>query len=391
MNRPALRALDLPFTLKGRGLARVGVIGRILAHRASRRMSSETDSIAPAGSDPKPAVRPRRRGRWLPKLFLAGGSLAVFLLIAEGVLSLAGFGNVEIYEPDPRLFWRLKPNQDCFTKVDNKPVHINSRGTRGPEFDVPKPAGTIRILSLGDSKTFGWGLTEAETYSALAERLLREKTKGDRRLEVVNAGVNAWSYPQMKLYFQDHGLGFEPDVVVLADANLWTQFSEDSDPAFVKAMLSRVRLKNLLRRSAIYHWLIEVQLNNFYQQARTRFIPIDPKQDQLFKEQQKTDPDAYFKKAIEEFCVLAKQKGVKPVMIFIPILDDLKAGVETNVQKAKREICSRLEVPFLDFTGDLKDDPDSYYLDADPVHLNVKGNEVVGRRLADLLAGVMER
>jgi lysophospholipase L1-like esterase len=338
-----------------------------------------------------PAHPARRRGRLLPKLVLASASLLVFLLLAEVVLSLAGFGNVEIYEPDPKLFWRLKPNQDCFTKVDNKPVHINSRGTRGPEFEVPKPKGTFRILSLGDSKTFGWGLTEAETYSARAETLLREKAPSGRNIEVINAGVNAWSYPQIKLYLQEHGLGFEPDIAVLADANLWTQFSEDSDPAFVQTMLSRVRLKNLLRRSAIYHWLIEVQLNRFYQQARTRFIPIDPKQDELFKEQQKSDPDAFFKKAIEEFCTLAKSKGVRPVVIFIPILYDLKAGTVTNVQKAKREICERLGVPFIDFTDDLKADADSFYLDADPVHLNVKGNEVVGRRLADLLAGVMAR
>lgn len=350
-------------------------------------MSSEPISPA-APSSGGPA---RRRGRLLPKLMLSLGSLFVFLLIAEGVLSLAGFGNVEIYEPDPKLFWRLKPNQDCFTKVDNKPVHINSRGTRGPEFDLPKPKGTIRILSLGDSKTFGWGLSEAETYSARVEALLREKAPGGRKVEVINAGVNAWSYPQIRLYLQEYGLGYEPDIAILADANLWTQFSEDSDPAFVKTMLSRVRLKNLLRRSAIYHWLIEVQLNRFYQQARTRFIPIDPKQDQLFKEQQKSDPDAFFKKAIEEFCTLAKAKGVRPVVIFIPILDDLKAGTVTPVQKGKREICERLGVPFLDFTEDLKQDADSYYLDADPVHLNVKGNELVGRRLADLVAGVIAR
>ncbi len=346
-------------------------------------------------SDPSPSPSPsqpvRRRGRLLPKLALAAGSLAVFLLAAEVVLSLAGFGNVEIYEPDPKLFWRLKPNQECFTKVGNKPVRINSRGTRGPEFDVPKPAGTVRILSLGDSKTFGWGLSEEETYSARMEAFLKGMAPEGRRIEVINGGVNAWSYPQIKLYLQDYGLAFEPDFVILADANLWTQFSEDSDPAFVRQMLSRVRLKNLLRRSAIYHWLIEVQLENFYQQARTRFIPVDPKQDQLFKEAQKSDPDAFFKKAIEEFCALAKSKGVRPVVIFIPILYDLKAGTVTNVQKAKREICERLGVPFIDFTDDLKKDADSYYLDADPVHLNVKGNEWVARRLADRLAGLIGR
>lgn len=53
------------------------------------------------------------------------------------------------------LFWKLKPDQVCYTKIDRKPVHINSRATRGAEFIVPKPAGTKRVPSLGDSRTFG--------------------------------------------------------------------------------------------------------------------------------------------------------------------------------------------------------------------------------------------
>src|SRR4051812_34877583 len=99
-------------------------------------------------------------------------SFVVFLFCVaafELTLRMMGYGNLEIYQADPRLYWKLKPNQNCFTKIDHKPVHINSRGTRGPEFAVPKPANTFRILSLGDSRTFGWGLTEDETYTKRLE------------------------------------------------------------------------------------------------------------------------------------------------------------------------------------------------------------------------------
>ena len=87
-------------------------------------------------------------------------SLGIFLLCLGGlelVLRLSGYGNLEIYQPDPSLYWKLKPNQNCYTKIGHKPVHINSQGTRGPEFQIQKPPNTIRILSLGDSRTFGWG------------------------------------------------------------------------------------------------------------------------------------------------------------------------------------------------------------------------------------------
>src|SRR6266508_1615646 len=98
--------------------------------------------------------------RWkslLQNLGLSVASLVFCLTLIEVVLRLNGFGNVEIYEPDPVLYWKLKPNQNCYTKIDRKPVHINSEGTRGPEFQPAKPANTLRIVSLGDSRTFGWG------------------------------------------------------------------------------------------------------------------------------------------------------------------------------------------------------------------------------------------
>ncbi|MCK7478321.1 MAG: hypothetical protein M0C28_13665 [Candidatus Moduliflexus flocculans] len=155
----------------------------------------------------------------------------------EIALRLAGYGNLEMYQPDPKLYWRLKPNQNCFTKIDRKPVHINAHGTRGPGFSAAKPPDTLRILSLGDSRTFGWGLSEAETYSAVLGRLLRERLGTAKRVEVINAGVNAWSFQQMHAFYRDQAQAWTPDVVILADANLWTQFSEKNSRAICPAVL----------------------------------------------------------------------------------------------------------------------------------------------------------
>src|SRR6266404_4190437 len=135
--------------------------------------------------------------RLLRNLLLSG---VVFLFCGaalELTLRLMGYGNLEVYLSDAKLFWRLKPNQDCYTKIGHKAVHINSNGTRGPEFTVEKPPGTIRILSLGDSRTFGWGLTDEETYSRRLRNLLQNYAGDGRTVEVINAGVNAWSYPQI--------------------------------------------------------------------------------------------------------------------------------------------------------------------------------------------------
>jgi lysophospholipase L1-like esterase len=328
--------------------------------------------------DPKP--KPSRGKRLLQNLALFAGVFLCCGLAVEVILRLAGFGNLEIYQPDPKLYWRLKPNQDCFTKIDHKPVQINSHGTRGPEFAAEKPAGTFRILSFGDSRTFGWGLSQAETYSEEFGRLWQARLGNTKKVEVINAGVNAWSYPQMLVCYRDFAAAWKPDLVILAEANLWTQFSEQNDAAFVKQFMSRVRLKNLLRRFALYHYVVEVKLKDFYERHRTKFIPVDPKQDELFKEQQQSDPDAVFRTAIENFCSLAKSNGTPPVLLFIPTLYDLAATNESHVLRVKREVAGRLQIPLVDVTAGVAAGKE-WYLDADPVHLNAPGNV----RIAEIL------
>jgi lysophospholipase L1-like esterase len=326
----------------------------------------------PAGMSP-------RVKNFLKNISLSLASLLVFVGLLELVLRFMGYGNVEIYAADPVLYWKLKPNQNCFTKIDHKPVRINSHGTRGKEFELDKPADTLRILSLGDSRTFGWGMAESESFSGLLEQLMQEK----RKVEVINAGVNAWSFPQMLVYFRDTGIRYKPDIVIVGEANLWTQFSENNSPEFIKKFMARVRLKNLLRRFALYHYVVEVQLKDFYERYRTKFIPVDPKQDTLFKDQQHKDPDAVFRQAIESICQVALTNGIKPVLLYMPTVTDLEHIDQVGVYKAKKGISERLKVPLVDVTADIAPKGKALYLEGDPVHLNVEGNEIVARKLLE--------
>jgi lysophospholipase L1-like esterase len=332
-------------------------------------------------SKPQTAAPKSRRKQLLQNLALSG--IVFFLCVAgfEIALRICGYGNLEIYQPDPTLYWRLKPNQDCYTKISHQPVHVNSQGTRGPEFQIEKPAGTIRILSLGDSRTFGWGLADDETYSRRLEQLLQSYVGTGKKVEVINAGVNAWSYPQMLVYFRDFGLKYQPDFVVLAEANLWTQFSEKNSPEFVRQFMWRVRLKNFLRHFAIYHFVVEVQLQSFYERERSKFIPIDPKQDPLFKAQQQSDPTAVFRDAIEGVCRVAQTNHVQPVLLYLPTVNDLTATNRAAVFEVKQAAAKKFGVPLVDLTADLKPAGKKLYLDADPVHLDPQGNAIVAQRL----------
>jgi lysophospholipase L1-like esterase len=332
--------------------------------------------------------RPFSKKRLLLKL---GFSAAVFLLLVafgELALHLMGYGNLEVYDPDPKLYWRLKPNQNCFTKVNHQPVRINSLGTRGPEFQPSKPEQTIRILSLGDSRTFGWGLSEHETYSARLGQMLQEKLGAGKRVEVINAGVNGWAFDQMNVYFREIGLRYHPDLVIVGDANGWTQFSEKSSPEFIRKFMWRVRLKNVLRRSAIYHYAVEIKLKNFYEHSRAKFIPVDPNQDPYFKEQQRKDPQEVFRVAIEKLCSTAVSNHVQPVVFYLPTVPDLTATNPAPILRTKQGVAQKLNIPFVDPTPNLRSRGESLYLEGDPTHLNAEGNRILAEVLFNSVTNV---
>jgi hypothetical protein len=92
-------------------------------------------------------------------------------------------------------------------------VKLNSFGLRTPEVAIPKPDGTIRILLLGDSFTFGFKAAEEDVFARRLEARLR--ARGYSTLEVVNAGVVSYCPLLEYLQYKHHLHVFEPDLVVL--------------------------------------------------------------------------------------------------------------------------------------------------------------------------------
>jgi len=85
---------------------------------------------------------------------------------------------------------------------------INRLGYRGREVASARTPGRRRIVMLGDSITFGYGVRDGETFSAVIETL-------DPRLEVVNLGVQGYGTDQELLKLEREGFAYAPDVVVL--------------------------------------------------------------------------------------------------------------------------------------------------------------------------------
>ena len=115
------------------------------------------------------------------------------------------------YLYDHRLGWRNIPHWS--SRTGGAFLTINSKGLRDQESSYDKPSHVTRILVLGDSYAWGYGVSNDEIFTEVMER---EYLADGQNIEVINAGVSGWGTDQEYLFWIDEGYKYDPDVVVLA-------------------------------------------------------------------------------------------------------------------------------------------------------------------------------
>ena len=95
------------------------------------------------------------------------------------------------------------------------PVQINSAGLRGPDFEVQKAPGSIRVVSLGGSSTFGFFDRDGYTYPALLGQTFRERLPDGPPVEVINAGVPHAKIRHIRAMLEGEVVDYDPDFVTI--------------------------------------------------------------------------------------------------------------------------------------------------------------------------------
>jgi lysophospholipase L1-like esterase len=120
---------------------------------------------------------------------------------------------------DPILHAELIPNHyqlfNGFTvKLNTTVIKINSDGFRDVEYTIEKPPNTIRIIALGDSFTFGWGVNLSDTYVKLLEKKLNE-INTTINFQVMNFGVPGYNTLEEIELLKKKGLKYKPDIIII--------------------------------------------------------------------------------------------------------------------------------------------------------------------------------
>lgn len=154
------------------------------------------------------------------------GSLILLVASTIVALGLAEIGmrllKPQVFPSTPRGLYTESPDglrvltpgfEGTVSRAEfHAPVRISDFGVRGPGPE-PRRENTLRILTLGDSQTFGFGVLDHETYSVHLRDLLAARYP-ERHVEVINAGVPGYGTVDEVIWLRKRGREVDPDLII---------------------------------------------------------------------------------------------------------------------------------------------------------------------------------
>lgn len=273
---------------------------------------------------------------------------------------------------DPNLFWTMRPYAIIRGQM------LNGLGLRGPEIPTKDP-GEFRIVSLGESTTFGLGICMKETYSSLLNEELA--FVNGRRMQVINMGVPGYTLFQGITYLRLHGLILPPDAVLI-----YFGFNDFLPVTFRAARDAGSKLQNAgltdrelfeQRKTILYQFAYTIQkysnlarLISFHTSHTSENVILDSGQVRV--------PESDRRWILSELRNMSREHGFRLVVI-IPWYRDFDEHVPLL-----RELTAWNDITVVDLPAKLIDLPNlrgSYFLDR--VHPNPDGH----RLIAEVIGG----
>jgi lysophospholipase L1-like esterase len=325
---------------------------------------------------------PKKKGGFLRGL---GWVLAICVALELG-LRLFGYGSFTIYRPDDRLLWVPEPGR-TLTVVGHLPITVNDQGLRYAANLQSKQKGEFRVMSFGDSTTQGWGVDDNSHYSARLEKMLNASGCGQRRFQVVSAGVNAYpnSLVEEKLKEVIEDPLYQPNVVIRAYSfNSNFENLPRLQGAARQQFLNRVRWKSLVRRSAIYNFFIEDLFREIaYYKLRHMLMAGS-----LSTVEGNGDLDvASFNAGLDESLQLARDHNAQLVLLVLGAQGETKDSDMHPFQKAMLEFAASHRVPVVNMIDVMRGQNQSaMYMD--PAHPTAAGHQLIAQQLYGVIHGL---
>jgi hypothetical protein len=383
-----------------------------------------------ATPSPTAASKPplSRRRRWLKRvLYLAylavvleiGLQLFYFFTVGQWLPSRV---NLPIYAVNEYSEYFNKPDLSLRhnTNEFQTMIYTNGQGLRtsadAADYPLGKQPGKKRILLLGPSFAFGWGVDYEETFAAQLQEMLQGSAEFGPNVEVINAGVPALGPVQGLNWYRHIGQKFEPDLVIqfingsmkVDSSGRWND-AEVTEQGYLsrKGATAMQRAIGYAKNSALvyYGWQATTRILSFFHQpASGDKIEGAGREMEIHDMFEPDDAEvADSMKFYQDLRSTVEQSGAKLLIVFSPLSyciheEDTSRWAHLGVRDIERQkrynadFCRYLQsVDFdcLDVTDDSKqaaaEGPRLYYFV--DVHWTPAGNELAARAAARHLTG----
>lgn len=343
--------------------------------------------------------------RFARGLLLVAVALTVFWTLGEIVARsfdlvdrLNGFPRrLFVATDDPDLAYRLRPNVD--TQARGVHVVTNDLGLRGPPVAKTPPAGTRRVLVLGDSVAFGFRLEQPDTFPVLLEHELETREGG--AWEVLNAGVEGYNTRYELAFLRSSLIDLAPETIVLVFNLNDYDYGPVMGPLGVLTLdqSQRMRSSSLAVQSEfllLLRWLIATQGRVWVGDEppvatpgpgdTSRFAPFDRYVSALRKQYYQEPSDERWPQmvdALRGIAELCRARGIRLVVAIVPDGDQI--GVDEpdlTPQRKLAEVCRELALDCVDLQPTFAADSKGANLFIDIMHPNAEGQRLMARAVA---------
>jgi lysophospholipase L1-like esterase len=274
-------------------------------------------------------------------------SLDLFVGTPQQRAQVAGSQST-IFEGDPLLLWRLKPN------LKNVVWDFTVLSTNGQSFRSDRPVGgkepgVFRIVCLGDSVTFGYRVpvvwpdkpTEYDPswlpYPMLLENQLRSANPG-QKVEVINMAVPGYTSHQGLVWLQESIDQLQPDLLTASFGWNDVSFSDVADREAIQTGWYRVSTRWLIDHSQAFAHI-------------TRWLRSGKKQSGTPRPKPRVSQVEYLSN-MSQIVGLAGKRGIRTVIIAAPYRDNVtntaEAALMTSYRNQLKSWAEQERVPFLE-------------------------------------------
>jgi hypothetical protein len=344
----------------------------------------------------------------LKNITLALASITLTLAVAESVIRIVDpwSENVTLERPfflehDPELGWINKKSERGKGRakpwLDETYIKINNNGLRGKEYPYIKPRGKTRVILLGDSITFGYGLNKEDTFAYMLQE------KAPEKIEYINAGTIGYGTDQEYLFYKKEISKYEADflVVLFSGGDVFdntTSIRYGANKPYFKLVEGQLKLFNvpvpektsakdtLLENKPIGKFLFDSSA--LYRFLFFKFVDLNSIYDTTIKETDIFEGMKTTSAIISALKAETSRKSQMLIFVAIPQKDWLEQDFKTPHEGTLRTM-AMAGVHVLDLWVPFKENlNEGLFLKDDITHLTRRGNELVAREISRMIQSI---